>query len=173
MSSPATTRDVIIADNDYIIRGILRSILERQNFNVLQAVDGLGAIDYARRTAACLIILDYKMPKLDGFAACAEIRGLPGYGDVPILILTAFDNDVVRAAAQHSGATAFLAKPFRPIDLLHAITTLLDPARADGGSATVAGGTPAFVWGRRVDPSPLYGEPTELSEGRRILNIYR
>jgi CheY-like chemotaxis protein len=88
MSNNAPARDVIVADNDYIIRGILRSVLEGQNFNVLQAVDGIEAIDLAMRTNARLVILDYKMPKLDGFAACMQIRRLPGYTDVPIVVLT-------------------------------------------------------------------------------------
>lgn len=173
MSSNAPARDVIIADNDYIIRGILRSVLEGQNFSVLQAVDGIEAIDYAMRTNARLVILDYKMPKLDGFAACAQIRRLPGYADVPIVILTAFNDDDTRGAAQDAGATMFLAKPFKPIDLLQAIGDLLGTLPADGGLATAAGATAAFVWQRRGDPPPLYGEPTELSEGRRILNICR
>ena len=176
MSNNAPARDVIIADNDYIIRGILRSVLEGQNFNVLQAVDGIEAIDYATRTNAQLVILDildHKMPKLDGFAACMQIRRLPGYTDVPIVILTAFNDDHTRGAAQRAGATMFLAKPFRPVDLLQAIAMLLGSRQADGASATAVGATAAFVWERRQDPPPLYGEPTELSEGRRILNICR
>jgi CheY-like chemotaxis protein len=50
MSNEVIAGDVIIADNDYIVRGILRSILDRHGFNVLQAIDGLEAIDYATRT---------------------------------------------------------------------------------------------------------------------------
>ena len=49
MSNEAIPNDVIVADNDYIVRGILRSILDRHGFSVLQAVDGLEAIDYAMR----------------------------------------------------------------------------------------------------------------------------
>ena len=52
MSNSAPARDVIIADNDYMIRDILRSVLESQSFSVLQAVDGIEAIDYAERLAA-------------------------------------------------------------------------------------------------------------------------
>jgi hypothetical protein len=67
----------------------------------------------------------------------------------------------------------FLAKPFKPIDVLRAIAKLFGSRQADGGSAGAAGEAAAFVWKRREDPPPLYGEPTELSEGRRILNICR
>jgi CheY-like chemotaxis protein len=173
MSSNAPARDVIIADNDYIIRGILRSVLEGQNFSVLQAVDGLEAIDYATRTNAHLVILDYKMPKLDGFAACAQIRRLPGYGHVPIAILTAFDDEATRAAARQAGVTAFFAKPFKTVDLLRGIAHLMDASSADGCTVSVPVEAVAEVWKRRQDPTPLFGEPTVLSEGRRVLNICR
>lgn len=171
MSSEPSARDVIIADNDYIIRGILRSVLERQNFSVLPAVDGHEAINLAMRTKASLVILDYKMPKLDGFATCAEIRVLPGYAEVPIIILTAFSAEGMREAAEHAGATMFLTKPFRPVDLLQAIATLLGPLQGDDVPTATAG--PAYVWKRQLEPARLYGEATELSEGRRILNICR
>jgi CheY-like chemotaxis protein len=173
MSSNAPARDAIIADNDYIIRGILRSVLEGQNFSVLQAVDGIEAIDCAIRMNAHLVILDYKMPKLDGFAACAQIRRLPGYAQVPIAILTAFDDEGTREAARQAGVTAFFAKPFKTFDLLRGIAHLMSAAPAEGTAISVPVDPVSEVWKRQHDPMPLFGEPTELSEGRRLLNIYR
>jgi two-component system chemotaxis response regulator CheY len=170
MSSEAGMKDVIIADNDSIVRSILRSILEREGFTVLQAVDGLEAIDYAMRVHARLVILDYKMPRLDGFGACAQIRHLPGYADTPIAVLTAFDNLDTRAAAERAGVTAFMAKPFKPVDLLRSIAALLGSASAGVGTAPEPA---ALVWKRRQEPPPLFGEPAEFSEGRRVLNICR
>jgi DNA-binding response OmpR family regulator len=173
MASDATARDIIIADNDYIIRGLLRSMLESRNFSVLQAVDGFEAIDYASRTKACLVILDYKMPKLDGFATCREMRRLPAYVDVPIVILTAFNDDETREAALHAGATLFMTKPFTAIDLIHAIGALLNPPQADSSSTIAMAEPVARVWKRLSEPAPVYGEPAELSEGRRVLSICR
>jgi CheY-like chemotaxis protein len=163
-------KDVIVADNDHIVRGILRSILEREGFTVLQAADGLEAIDYAMRVRAGLVILDYKMPRLDGFGACTQIRHLPGYAETPIAVLTAFDNEDTREAAERAGVTTVLAKPFRPVDLLRSIAALLGSAPADG--VTVPRPV-ARVWERLHEPAPLFGEPAELSEGRRVLNICR
>src|SRR5439155_13730481 len=130
------------------------SILENRGFVVLQAVDGLEAIDYATRTRVRLVILDYRMPRLDGFAACAQIRRLPGYADVLIAILTAFDDAATRTAAQRTGATAFIAKPFKPVDLIRGIALLLGSTPVDGGTAS---GPAAFAWRRQMEPSPLYG----------------
>ena len=173
MPSDATARDVIIADNDHIIRSILRSMLEGRNFSVLQAVDGLEALDFATRTNACLAILDYKMPRLDGFAACTQIRRLPGYADVPIIILSAFNDEAARTAAQGAGATMFMAKPFRPVDLLQAIANLVPSPHADGSLTATGDRRVEYVWKRQLDPTPLFGEQSEFSEGRRILNICR
>jgi DNA-binding response OmpR family regulator len=173
MASDTSARDIIIADNDSIIRGLLRSMLESRNFSVLQAVDGIEAIDYASRTKACLVILDYKMPKLDGFATCMEMRRLPAYADVPIVILTAFKDEDTREAAMHAGATLFLTKPFTAIGLIRAITGLLGLPLADGSSAGAAVEPVARVWKRLSEPAPVFGEPAALSEGRRVLGICR
>jgi CheY-like chemotaxis protein len=169
MSKATSSGDVIVADNDHIIRDILRSVLESNGFNVLLGVNGLEAIDLAMRTSARLVILDYKMPKLDGISACVELRRLPGYADTPILILTAFDDNDTRAAAQSAGVTALLGKPFKPVDLLGAVNDL-------SGATTTDRTVPepsAVVWERHQEPRPLFGEPARLAEGRRVLNICR
>jgi CheY-like chemotaxis protein len=167
--SPNDANDVIIADNDYIVRDILRSILEAEGFTVLPVADGHEAIDYAMRTNARLLILDYKMPRLDGISTCGEIRRLPGYADVPIVILTAFDDELTRMAAREAGVTAFLTKPFKPIDLLHAVRELLGIVAPEHERSE----QPARVWQRRPEPQPLFGEPTRLAEGHRVLRIFR
>ncbi len=167
MANETSGRDVIVADNDYVIRDILRFVLETNGFTPLLAVDGLEALDLAMRTSARLVILDLKMPRLDGFTACAQISRLPGYANVPIAILSAFDSIETREAAQRAGATAFLAKPFKPVDLLRMIADLLaEPTTAPAEAS-------AFIWQRRQELPPLSGESTELSEGQRVLNICR
>jgi len=167
MSNEAGGRDVIVADNDQVIRDILRFVLETNGFTPLLAVDGLEALDLATRTCARLVILDLKMPRLDGFTACAQISRLPGYANVPIAILSAFDSIETREAAQRAGATAFLSKPFKPVDLLRMMAELLaEPATAPTEPS-------AFIWRRRQELPPLMGESSGLSEGQRVLNICR
>ncbi len=166
MPSQQGPRDIIVADNDYIIRDILRSMLQHQGFRVLLAIDGLEALDLASRTVARCVILDLKMPKLDGIATCAQLRGMPGYANVPIAMLSAFNTETTREAAREAGATTFLGKPFKSIDLLRELAVLLPSTAAPGESAP-------FLWARQTEPEPVYGEPFELSEGRRVLNIYR
>lgn len=173
MPNDLGTNDVIVADNDSIIRGILRSVLEAEGFTALSAVNGVEAIDLAMRTRARLIILDYKMPRLDGVTSCAEIRALDGYAEVPILILTAFDDAAIRQKAERAGATAFLAKPFTPVDLLRTIARLVGPSPRKGHTPAGLAEPTAVIWNRRQEPAPLFGEPVEFSEGRRVLGICR
>jgi CheY-like chemotaxis protein len=165
----AGTKDIIIADNDYIIRDILRSVLAAQGLNVLSASDGYEAIGYAAHTSASLFILDYKMPRLDGVSACRTLRCLPEYAETPILILTAFDDDDTRMIAREAGVTAFLGKPFKPVDLLRVVGDLLGTPNI--GCETAA--QPVLVWKRQAEPLPLFGEPAKLAEGRRLLKICR
>jgi two-component system chemotaxis response regulator CheY len=173
MPSDLGTNDVIIADNDAIIRSILRSVLEAEGFTILAAANGVEAFDLAMRTRARLVILDYKMPRLDGLTTCSEIRALDGYADVPVLILTAFDDAAIRDRAELAGATAFIAKPFTPIDLLRMISRLVGPSPLKGPSQAGLAEPTAVIWNRLPEPVPLFGEPVELSEGRRVLGICR
>jgi CheY-like chemotaxis protein len=165
MSSDADLNSVIVADNDLSLRSVLRSLLVEHGFSVLLAADGLEAVDFALSTLARLMIHDKRMPNLDGLQACAQIRRLPAYAEVPIVILTAYDDATTRAAAVRAGATAFFAKPFTPFRLLQGIAPLLGiPPIEDPGS---------FIWKLRGEPPPAYGEAAELSQGRKVLNVYR
>jgi two-component system, chemotaxis family, chemotaxis protein CheY len=165
MSADTDLNSVIVADNDLQLRSILRSLFVTLGFDVLLASDGLEALDYARSTAARLIVLDKKMPNMDGLQVCVEIRGLPGYAEIPIIVLTVYDDEPTRTAAIGAGATMFLAKPFRPDELMQAIAPLLGIKATDRSSS--------FIWKRRTELSPVRGDAPELSQGRKMLNIYR
>jgi CheY-like chemotaxis protein len=165
MPIDADLNSVIVADNDLQLRSILRSLFVALGFDVLLAADGLEALDFAKTTLARLVVLDKRMPNLDGIQACAHIRRLPDYAEVPIVILTVYDDETTRAAAIGAGATMFVTKPFRPDELMEAIAPLLgiDPIDRTG----------SFVWKRRMEPPPAYGDSPQLSQGRKMLNIYR
>jgi CheY-like chemotaxis protein len=120
---------VIIADNDSMMRGLLRTALEQPRRTLLLCADGLEAVELATQTLATLVLLDLRMPRMDGLEACLQIRGLPRYGSVPIVILTVFDGDTPKRRALRAGATSFLAKPFSRGELLSAVNPLIDAYR--------------------------------------------
>jgi CheY-like chemotaxis protein len=116
---------VIVADNDSMMRGLLRTALEQPKRTILLCVDGLEAVELASQTLATLVLLDFRMPKMDGIEACRLIRALPRYDTVPIAILTVFSGEGMKRRALRAGATAFLGKPFSRTALLAGLDPLI------------------------------------------------
>lgn len=119
---------VIVAENDSMMRGLVRSMLARPGRALLLCADGAEAVNLAAQTLAALVLLDFRMPRLDGIEACRRIRALPRYGTVPIIVTTVFDEEMPQRKALRAGASAFLPKPFSRDQLLRAI----EPLMADG-----------------------------------------
>jgi len=111
-------RGVILAENDGLMRGVIRSVLVRVEQLVFPAADGVEAVTLARQFRARLVMLDVAMPRLNGLLTCEAIRALPGYATVPIVMLTGYDEAPMRLAAQRLGANDFIIKPFRPDELV-------------------------------------------------------
>ncbi len=105
-------------------------MLEAIEQDVALATNGLEAVDLALSMAAALIILDVKMPKLDGFQTCTRIRKLPGYEHTPIVILTFDNGESSQSAASRAGATMFLVKPFTTASLMLALSRFLPISEA-------------------------------------------
>jgi two-component system, response regulator PdtaR len=114
---------VVIADDDPIIRMDLREMLTGLNYTVSgEATDGQGAVDLARSLKPDLVIMDIRMPELDGIEAA---RMLTTEDIAPVLLLTAYSEpDLVQRAAQ-AGVVGYLVKPFREAQLAPAIEVTL------------------------------------------------
>lgn len=109
---------VLVAEDESIIRMDLREMLEEEGYEVLEAGDGEAAVRLAREGRPDLVILDIKMPVLDGLSAA---RTISEERIAPCLILTAYSQrDLVEQAAE-AGAMGYLVKPFTKQDLLPAI----------------------------------------------------
>jgi DNA-binding response OmpR family regulator len=152
---------VILAENDALMRGVVRSLLVRAEQQVFPVGNGVEAVLLARQFRARLVLLDIAMPRLNGLLACEAIRALPGYAQVPIVMLTGHDDDRLREAARRFGANDFIVKPFQPNVLLARLAVYLDlPARtlpgADGDD--VLPGVPVQVWKSQAAPLPAAGE---------------
>jgi phosphoserine phosphatase RsbU/P len=117
---------VIVADNDKVIRDILRSALTGIGQTVFLAASGQEALAFAEKVRAGLILLDLNMPNVNGFQVCEKLRAMPGYENTPIVILSVHDGDRVQRAATQVGATLFLTKPFQIADLLVSLAPYLE-----------------------------------------------
>jgi two-component system, response regulator PdtaR len=110
---------VVIAEDEALIRLDLAEMLAEEGYDVVgQAGDGRRAVELVEELRPDLVVLDVKMPKLDGISAAAEIAG---QRIAPVVILTAFSQRDLVERARDAGAMAYLVKPFAKSDLVPAI----------------------------------------------------
>ena len=110
---------IIIADDEPIIRLDLRKTLENMGHQVVgEAGDGARAVDLARELKPSIVILDIKMPEMDGIDAA---KAITTDGIAPVLLLTAYSQKDLVDRAKDAGVFAFLVKPFKEADLLPAM----------------------------------------------------
>ena len=115
----ATTTRVLIAEDEALIRLDLREMLEEEGYDVCGEVgDGAAAVQQAKALRPDLVILDVKMPVLDGLSAAEQIVS---ERIAPVVILTAFSQRDLVARAREAGAMAYLVKPFTKADLMPAL----------------------------------------------------
>ncbi|MGE5663926.1 MAG: diguanylate cyclase [Deltaproteobacteria bacterium] len=124
---------VLIVDDDDSARLITRAALERAGLAVEEAADGREGVAAFERLRPDLILMDVLMPVMDGFAACAAIRTLPGGELAPILMMTGLDDIESVRKAYEAGATDFTTKPIKGTLLGHRATYLIRAGRAFAG----------------------------------------
>jgi two-component system response regulator MprA len=123
MSAP---RLVLVVDDDDVIRRVVRTVLEADEFEVIEAGDGAAAIAAAGTAHPAVVVLDVMMPGLDGVEVCRRLREA---GEAArVLMLTAVDDAGVEQASRSAGADAYLRKPFSSVELLDRVEALVGAA---------------------------------------------
>ncbi len=117
---------ILVVDDEAHIRGLLRLYLSREGFAVHEAEDGIAALRLARAEPFDLVVLDLLLPGTDGWQVCRELRAA---SPVPILMLTARDEEEDVVAGLELGADDYLTKPFSPRELVARIRALLRRSR--------------------------------------------
>ena len=123
---------VLVVDDESRMRKLVRDFLEREGFRVLEAKDGVEAMEffYSDKEIA-LLILDVMMPNMDGWQVCREVRQT---SDVPIIMLTAKGEDADKVLGLTVGADDYVTKPFQPVELLARVKSQLRRYMMLGGS---------------------------------------
>ncbi|OKJ06052.1 response regulator [Kitasatospora sp. CB01950] len=114
---------VLVADDQALVRGSFRLLVDSAPdlTAVGEAADGIEALELARRERPDVVLMDIRMPRLDGIEATRELAADPALADVRVLVLTTFDLDDYAFAALRAGAAGFLLKDTRPAELLEAV----------------------------------------------------
>jgi response regulator NasT len=118
MEELAKKRSVLVAEDESLIRMDIVETLREFGFDVIgEAKDGAEAVQLAKSLTPDLVVMDIKMPNMDGITAAAEMQKLK----IPVVLLTAFSQKELVDQASEAGAMAYVVKPFTPNDLLPAI----------------------------------------------------
>ncbi len=119
---------VLLADDQALIRAGFRSILDRDGSVevVAEAADGHEALAAVRRTHVDVVLMDIRMPKLDGLAATSAITADPHLGHVKVIVVTTYELDEYVFGALRAGASGFLLKDLEPDDLRKAVRTVAE-----------------------------------------------
>lgn len=113
---------VLVVDDDEKIRKVLTAYFENEGYNVETAKDGLAAVQQAIKGKPDVVVLDIMLPGLDGMGVCKEIRR---NSNVPIIMLTAREEETDRIVGLEIGADDYVSKPFSPRELLARIRAIL------------------------------------------------
>ncbi|MDT4906048.1 MAG: two-component system, cell cycle response regulator, partial [Pseudonocardiales bacterium] len=113
-----TSGTVLIADDSLVVRAVVRTGLEDEGYRVIEAVDGLTALEECRQEPPDVILLDIEMPGLDGYQVLSELKRDPGLENIPVVFLTSRSGTEDVVAGLRGGAHDYLKKPFEPIELL-------------------------------------------------------
>src|SRR5258706_1737367 len=115
-------RILVVEDQDSIGR-MIEALVQARGYQVTAVSSGAKAIDVALTEAPDIVLLDLNLPgQYDGFDVCQRLRADPATRSVPVVIISAMDDDESRARATAAGATAHCTKPFSPIALLEPIS---------------------------------------------------
>jgi len=116
---------ILVSDDSASMRQMVIFTLNQANHEVIEADNGLEALELAKQHQLDAIITDINMPLLDGLSLVRELRTLPAYQFKPILLLTTETDPVKKQEARQAGATGWITKPFDPDKLLAAIRKIL------------------------------------------------
>ena len=116
-----------IEDNEFN-RKIVRQLLARTSYRLAEAFDGEAGVASAFDTPPDLILMDIQLPKISGLEATRQLRGDARTADIPIIVVTSFALSGDEQKARAAGATAYLAKPYSPRELLAKIRELVPEA---------------------------------------------
>jgi two-component system chemotaxis response regulator CheY len=118
-------KKVLAVDDSESMRKMVLFTLQSAGYEVIQACDGVEALDLARNSPVDLVLTDVHMPRMDGITLVRQLRDLPHYKFTPMLILTTESSRERKMDGKRAGATGWLVKPFNPPQLLATVARVI------------------------------------------------
>jgi DNA-binding response OmpR family regulator len=162
----APAAPILIAEDDAKIASLVTVYLERAGFQTLVAHDGQQALSLAAQYRPRLIILDIMLPVVDGWDICRELRQ---HSDVPILILSARDDEVDRVLGLSLGADDYVVKPFSPRELVARVKAILRRTQSHAMQRSTCYSHKALSLDHTKRKVTLHGQPIALTPSEYTL----
>jgi len=118
-------KTILYIEDNEVNRRLVQDLLRLTSYKLLEAVDGESGMAIARQERPDLILMDVQLPKISGIEATRTLRKEPATANTPIIAITSFALAGDEQKALEAGATAYMAKPYSPLDLLQLIRRLL------------------------------------------------
>ena len=118
-------KSILAVDDSASIRQMVGFTLKSSGYEVVEAVDGMDGLEKAKGKTYNLILTDQNMPRMDGLTLIKNLRALPQYKTVPILMLTTESSDAMKQQGKAAGATGWLVKPFDPQKLVEVVKKVI------------------------------------------------
>jgi DNA-binding response OmpR family regulator len=132
-AAAVTGAKVLLVDDEDMLRRVMKDLLERDGYSVVEARDGVEALDQVDRHAPDIIVLDLNLPGLDGYGVLTHLRSRPTTAHIPVMVLTARGDEENEVRVFEMGADDFLSKPFRARALSARLAAVLGRARKRQG----------------------------------------
>jgi len=129
VQQPAAQAKVLLVDDEDMLRKVMKDLLEREGYVVVEARDGIEALDQVDRHAPDIVVLDLNLPGLDGYGVLAHLRSRPATQHLPVVVLTAQGDEENEVRVFEHGADDFLSKPFRARALSARLSAVLGRVR--------------------------------------------
>jgi two-component system chemotaxis response regulator CheY len=125
-----STLIILAVDDSPSMREMLAAVLRDSGYQVVEAEDGVKALELAKTRSIDVVLTDQNMPNMDGLSLVKNLRGLPAYKDTPIMMLTTESSAEMKQKGRDAGATGWMVKPFDPDKLVRMLKSLIGMKRS-------------------------------------------
>ncbi len=122
-------KTILLADDEAHLRTLVRTTLDDPAYRILEAADGISALELARKEHPDLLVLDWMMPGMSGIDVATALRQDPATAHIPIIMLTAKGQEKDKEQERILRLSAYLVKPFSPLELLEKVQEVLEEKR--------------------------------------------
>ncbi|HYF40996.1 MAG TPA: response regulator [Ramlibacter sp.] len=118
-------KSILVVDDTRSMRKMVAGVLQAAGYEVSEAGDGVEALELAQVRAFDLVVTDHNMPRMDGVTLVRELRRLPQYDPVALIVLSTEVDPALKQRGREAGATGWMAKPFDPSRMLDIVSKFI------------------------------------------------